>query len=135
MHFAVSVFFPFHVSPYRRVSTSQPFEIANKVSTLCVRIGLGTWFLAIFLPPSFDISNLTPLFRRSRPASHLSNLPLPKLRGPPPCTCTLPPGLTCVARLACTFVAIYFVDAPPVVAGFALAVVQIHLTIKTCRFA
>lgn len=40
--------------------------------------------------------------------------------------------LTCVARLTGTFVAIDFVDAPAVVAGFALAVVQVDLTIETC---
>lgn len=39
---------------------------------------------------------------------------------------------TCVARLACTLVAIDFVNAPPVVAGFALAVVKVHLAVETC---
>lgn len=39
---------------------------------------------------------------------------------------------SCVAWLTCTLVAIDFVDAPPVVAGFALTVIQVHLTIETC---
>lgn len=39
---------------------------------------------------------------------------------------------SCVAGLACTLVAIDFVDAPPVVAGFALTVVQVNLAIETC---
>lgn len=95
---------------------------------VCIR--LGTMFLSVF-PPSHT-GNLTPLFCRSGPASHLSYLPLPVLRGPSPCTCKLHPVLTCVARLTCTLVAIDFVDAPPVVAGFALTVVQVHLTIETC---
>lgn len=134
MRFKVSVFFLFKYHLTAEAQRHSLFKLQTKLAH-CVCIGLGTWFLSLFLPPSFNISNLTPLFRRSGPASHLSYLPLPKLRGPPPCTCTLQPGLTCVARLACTFVAIDFIDAPPVVAGFALAVVQIHLTIKTCRFA
>lgn len=100
---------------------------------LCVRvyvcIRLGTVFLSLFLPS--HTRNMTPLFCKSGPASHLSYLPLPVLRGPSPCTCKLLPVLTCVARLTRTLVAIYFVDAPPVVTGFALTVVQVHLTIKT----
>lgn len=40
--------------------------------------------------------------------------------------------LTCVARLTGTFVAIDFVDAPAIVAWFALAVVQVDLAIETC---
>lgn len=60
----------------------------------------------------------------------------PKAQGTiPPCTCKLHPVLTCVARLTCTFVAIDFVDAPPVVAGFALTVIQVDLTIETCTVA
>lgn len=39
---------------------------------------------------------------------------------------------SCVAGLACTLIAVDFVDAPPVVAWFALTVVQVHLTIETC---
>lgn len=41
--------------------------------------------------------------------------------------------LTYVAGFTCTLVAVDFVDAPPVVAGFALAVVQVDLAIETCR--
>lgn len=43
------------------------------------------------------------------------------------------PLLTCVARLACTLIAIDFVDAPPVVTGFALTVIQVYLTVESCR--
>lgn len=39
---------------------------------------------------------------------------------------------SCVAGLTCTLVAIDFVDAPPVVAGFALTVVQVDLTVESC---
>lgn len=125
-------FSPFKVSPYRPGSTSQSFQMANKVSTLCV-YQVGDSVLFSTPPPPFHVGNLTPLFRGSGPASHLSYLPLPKLKGRSPCTCKLHPVLTCVARLTCTFVAIDFVDAPPVVAGFALTVIQVHLTIETCR--
>lgn len=38
----------------------------------------------------------------------------------------------CVAGFACTFVAVDFINAPSVVAGFALTVVQVHLTVETC---
>lgn len=38
---------------------------------------------------------------------------------------------SCVTGLACTFIAIYFVDALPVVTGLALAVIQVHFTIET----
>lgn len=41
--------------------------------------------------------------------------------------------LTGVAGFTCTLVAVDFVDAPPVVAGSALAVVQVYLAIETCR--
>lgn len=39
---------------------------------------------------------------------------------------------SCVAGLTRTLVAVDFVDAPSIVAGFALTVVQVHLTIETC---
>lgn len=110
--------------------------MANKVSALCVCV------LCVYqvedcvpfsAPPPSHTGNPTPLFRMSGPASHLSYLPLLKLKGPPPCICKLHPVLTCVARLTCTLVAVDFVDAPPVVAGFALTVVQVHLTIETFK--
>lgn len=97
---------------------------------VCVCIRLGTVFLS--LSPSHT-GNLTPLFCRSGPASHLSYLPLPKLRGPSPCTCKPHPVLTCVAWLTCTLIAVDFVYASSIVTGFALTVVQVHLTVKTCR--
>lgn len=103
---------------------------------VCVCIRLGTVFLSLSplpLPPTSHTGNLTPLFCRSGPASHLSYLPLPKLRGPSPCTCKLHPALTCVAGLACTLVAVDFVDAPPVVAGFALTVVKVDLAVEAYR--
>lgn len=38
---------------------------------------------------------------------------------------------SCVTWLTCTLVAIDFVDALPIVTGFALTVVQIHLAVET----
>lgn len=102
---------------------------------VCACIRLGAAFLSLTPPTPHHPShtrNLTPLFHRSGPASHLSYLPLPKLRGPSPCTCKLHPVLTCVSRLTSTLVAIDFVDALPVVTRFALTVIQIDLTVETC---
>lgn len=39
---------------------------------------------------------------------------------------------SCVARFTCTLIAVDFVDAPPIVAGFALTVVKVDLAVETC---
>lgn len=84
-------------------------------------------------PPPSHRGNLTLWLCRSGPASHLSYLCCSNLWGPTSCTCKLHPLLTCVAWLTCTLVAIDFVYASPIVTGFALAVVQVHLTIDAFR--
>lgn len=90
---------------------------------LCVCV--SGWGLCSFLyyPHTSHTGNLTPLFHRSGPASHLSSLSLPKLMRASQCTCKLHPLLTCVTRLTCTLVAIDFVNTSAVVTGFVLAVV------------
>lgn len=57
----------------------------------------------------------------------------PHAQGTVPCTCKPHPALTCVAWLACTLVAVDFVDALPIVAGLALAVVKVYLAVETCE--
>ena len=121
----------YHLTPG---STSEPFQMAHKVSALCVCalfcvcIRYGTVFLS--LQPRISDTIVSQQWTRQPPVLAAP----PKAQGPPPPHLYFLPVLTCVARLACTLVAVDFVDAAAVVAGFALTVVQVHLTVETWRF-
>lgn len=143
--------FPFFFAAFHLTDQARRHGPLKKKGTRlahCVRTRLRTCSFHHRPPPSlpappasFIAGNPTPLFHRSGPTSHLA-LPAPpkKLRGPstpsPATTAPVklrPPALTCVAGLTGAFVAVDFVDAPAVVAGFALAVVQVDLAVETCE--
>ena len=95
---------------------------------------LGTVFLSL-LPthiPNRQSDTIVPEEWARQPAV---------LPTPPKAQGTIPPqpvnstqcSLTCVAWLARTLIAVDFVNASPVVAGFALTVVQVHLAVETYR--
>lgn len=116
-------------SCYWTSATSHSFQTANKVSTLCVyQVRLCSSLYSNY--STYAIWHLCsagvdpPATCRTHPFQSSGDHPFH----------TKPrPLLTCVARLACTLIAIDFVDAPPVVTGFALTVIQVYLTVESCR--
>lgn len=102
----------------------------HRKSVHCVCIRLDSVLLSLPIIPHMQPDTIVPLERTRQPPV----APSPsKAHGTIPLHTKPRPLLTCVARLACTLVAIDFVDAPPVVTGFALAVIQVHLTVESCR--
>lgn len=113
----------------------QSFQKTNNVRAMCVCLcmaikfwGLSSLFFPYFSSQYEQYDTIVPQKQTHQPP--VKSAP-PKAQGDhSPCTCTFYPGLTCVAWLAGTLVAIDFVDALPKVTGLALTVVQVHFAVQ-----
>ena len=91
-----------------------------------MRFGAASLFSRLVPHSECDTTRLFQL-------AHWPPVPLPSAFLPPAPDYPVDPVLTCVTWLTCTLIAVDLVNAPPVVTGLALTVIQIHLTVKACQ--